>query len=82
MSDRLDPVRDLRARSVLLHELVHYAQDLHGKFATLEPCERFRQRESEAYAVQNRFLRRHGLVPVALVVPPNWLGGACAADGG
>jgi hypothetical protein len=69
-----------RGRSVLLHELVHFLQDRTGRFAELPACERHRLRESEAYAVQNRYLRREGLTPVHLVVPERWLGGACAGD--
>lgn len=74
------PLAEPRTRAILLHELVHHAQDAHGRFAEADPCVRWRLRESEAYAVQNRYLRRHGLLPVTLVVPPSWLGGACAGD--
>jgi len=54
----LDPQRDLYARSILLHEIVHFLQDrhkIHGDHAT---CRRWHQREFDAYSVQNKFLAR------------------------
>ena len=43
-------------RSILLHELVHFVQDLNGEGADLDACERWLHREREAYALQNRYL--------------------------
>ncbi|MEK0081782.1 hypothetical protein [Benzoatithermus flavus] len=63
LSDRLDPAGDVRSRAVLLHEIVHHLQDIHGAFADLRPCERFLARERQAYAVENRYLQRHGQPP-------------------
>lgn len=63
ISDRLDPAADVRARAVLLHEIVHYLQDLNGAFGDLPSCERYLAREREAYAVENRYLRRYGQPP-------------------
>jgi hypothetical protein len=63
ISDRLDPVHDVRARAVLLHELVHYAQHLAGRWNDRPPCERYFLREREAYAVENRYLARYGEPP-------------------
>ena len=60
ISDRLDPAADVRTRAVLLHEIVHYLQDLNGAFADLPPCERYLAREQEAYTVENRYLKRYG----------------------
>lgn len=59
LSDRLDPVNDVRARAVLLHEIVHYLQELGGRFADQPACERHYLREREAYAVENRYLARY-----------------------
>jgi hypothetical protein len=56
LSANLDPVRDAFDRSALLHELVHYLQHRHQKFAHLPPCERDRVEEQEAYALQNAYL--------------------------
>jgi hypothetical protein len=43
-------------RAALLHELVHYLQQGHPKFAHMAPCERERAKEQEAYAIQNTYL--------------------------
>ena len=40
--------------SLIVHEFVHYLQDLSGKFN--ESCSDFITREQEAYEVQNRYL--------------------------
>ena len=42
--------------SILLHELVHYLQQGHIKFAHLSGCQRERAKEQEAYAIQNAYL--------------------------
>jgi hypothetical protein len=52
----LKPETNLFHRSILLHELVHYLQEVGRELATAAPCERWFQRELEAYALQNRFL--------------------------
>jgi hypothetical protein len=48
------------ARSVLLHELVHYSQDLNGRFENQLPVVRWRLREREAHAIQAQFLAENG----------------------
>ena len=58
LSERLAPLRNVRARAVLLHEMVHYLQHLTGSFAGQRPCERYLLREREAYGVENRYLAR------------------------
>lgn len=58
MRDDLDVTGDVRARSILLHELVHHAQALSGRFRDKSPCERWYLREEEAYRVQNAWLAR------------------------
>ncbi len=52
----LQPESNLFHRSILLHELVHYLQEDAHELATAADCERWYQRELEAYALQNRFL--------------------------
>ncbi|MGI9413077.1 MAG: hypothetical protein ACR2PM_05375 [Hyphomicrobiales bacterium] len=54
---RLDPVGDVNARSILLHELVHFVQ---WKTAGRNPknCREWLSRESEAYDIQFRWLSR------------------------
>lgn len=47
------------ARSLVVHELVHYLQDQSGRFDTFS-CEDSRQREREAYSVQSTYLLHLG----------------------
>jgi len=54
----LDPQRDLYARSILLHEIVHFLQDRHKVHGDNATCRRWHQRELDAYSVQNKFLAR------------------------
>src|SRR5262245_27892960 len=56
MDDRLTPETDLVHRSILLHELVHYLQDISGEGASMDECERWLHREREAYRLQNQYL--------------------------
>jgi hypothetical protein len=56
----LDVEHDPRARSILLHELVHHVQVVAGKFDSLPDCDAWYAREFEAYQIQNRFLRQEG----------------------
>jgi hypothetical protein len=57
MAEDLQPETNLFHRSILLHELIHYLQDVGQELATLAACERWYQRELEAYAVQKRYLQ-------------------------
>lgn len=56
IDEALQPETDIFARSVLLHELVHYMQDVSHELESLRLCERWYRREQEAYAIQKRFL--------------------------
>ena len=60
LDDNLKPETDLFARSILLHELVHYVQDMNGEHEDMRPCMRWYQREQEAYAIQKVFLGMSG----------------------
>jgi len=60
LDQALDLEGDLKARSILLHELVHYAQGHTGKFDTMADCQGWYAKEYEAYAIQNRYLRAQG----------------------
>jgi hypothetical protein len=60
LDDRLRPERDLYDRSVLLHELMHYLQDVNLAYGADITCERWYQREVEAYATQQQFLSASG----------------------
>ncbi len=54
---------DAKARSILLHELVHHVQNLSARFDKLSSCEAWYAREHEAYQIQNEYLRSEG-VPI------------------
>ena len=56
LNERLKPETNLFDRSVLLHELVHYVQELNHERGDSKPCERWYYRELEAYAIQKAFL--------------------------
>lgn len=56
LDERLKPETELFDRSILLHELVHYVQDMNDEHGDMRPCERWYQREQEAYAIQKIFL--------------------------
>ena len=56
LDERLKPETNLFDRSVLLHELVHYVQELSHERGDSKPCERWYYREVEAYAIQKSFL--------------------------
>ena len=56
LDERLKPETELFDRSILLHELVHYMQDMSDEHGDMRPCQRWYQREQEAYAIQKIFL--------------------------
>ena len=56
LDEKLKPETSLFDRSVLLHELVHYLQDINNQHADMKPCARWYHREQEAYAIQKNFL--------------------------
>ena len=60
LDEALQPETNIFARSVLLHELVHYVQDASRELAEARPCERWYRREQEAYALQKVFLMLAG----------------------
>jgi hypothetical protein len=59
LDDQLDLANDAFARSVLFHELVHYAQDKINAYGDAPECDRKRLRERDAYALQNQFLMHY-----------------------
>ncbi len=64
----LDLERDVHARSILLHELVHHVQVESGRFdAMTDRCVRSNRAEAEAYRLQNHYLVSiHSLHRVAM----------------
>ena len=71
MDDRLSQQTDVMTRSMLVHEIVHYLQDLSGKFDNAN-CEDHARREREAYAIQREYgIRASGSVLfIRMVIPP------------
>lgn len=57
LDDRIVDLEDPVVRSVIVHELVHYLQDLSGKFEA-GGCEENVTRERQAYAIQRIYLNR------------------------
>jgi hypothetical protein len=73
LDDRLDPVADVNARSILLHELVHYLQKQNGAFADASADLAWQLREREASLAQARWLRRQGAdASIALPQRARW----------
>jgi hypothetical protein len=68
LDDTLDLKGSVLARSVLLHELVHYVQQVSGKFDGKSDCESWTLREKEAYAIQNRWLYEQGSITLNLMM--------------
>jgi hypothetical protein len=60
LDEALDVERDLRATSILLHELVHYVQVQAGRFPNPD-CATWLTLEREAYALQALWLRQRGV---------------------
>ena len=60
IDDDLQVETNVCARSVLLHELVHYLQDINGRFLNVHPAMRSRLREHEAYGIQQVYLTENG----------------------
>jgi hypothetical protein len=62
-------------QSILFHELVHHVQVADGMYGALGGCQMWQARESEAYALQNRFLGALGSPQRAIDPTP-----ACSSD--
>jgi hypothetical protein len=61
VDEKLDLKSDVYAQSILLHEQVHHAQQLSGRFEGLpSECHRRSAAETQAYEIQNQFLAFHG----------------------
>lgn len=62
LDKRLDPIGNLKARGVLLHELVHYLQQRNGAFNGDSACRNWAHKEQEAYRVQGAWLAQNNIV--------------------
>ena len=71
MDKRLQQQTDVMTRSMLVHEMVHYLQDLSGRYDN-SSCEDHARREREAYAIQREYgIRASGSVLfIRKVIPP------------
>jgi hypothetical protein len=76
IDDSLDVENEAYDRSILLHELVHYVQDVNGAFAELRSCDRLPKREREAYWIQDEYLKKFGGPPIPLAYS-NRFGSGC-----
>jgi len=56
-TEELQPETNLFHRSILLHEMVHYLQEIGHSMSASAACERWYQRELEAYAIQKLYLQ-------------------------
>lgn len=56
-AEELQPEKNLFHRSILLHEMVHYMQEIGHSMSAAATCERWYQRELEAYAIQKLYLQ-------------------------
>jgi hypothetical protein len=56
LDESLKPETNMFDRSILLHEMVHYYQDMSGYYGRAEGCDRWLHRELNAYEIQNRYL--------------------------
>ena len=57
LDERMKDNTDAFTRSVVVHELVHYLQDLSGEYEEMD-CDLHAKREREAYSVQKQYLNR------------------------
>ena len=57
IDERLKAQDTVSTRGLIVHEMVHYLQDLSGKFDPTG-CRDSRLREQEAYAIQREFIAR------------------------
>lgn len=80
LDQTLDPLNDDLARSILLHELVHYLQHENGLYADHSECTRWLKREEHAYSAQNKFLRK--VQSTTRVASPSLLSNHCGVGSG
>ncbi len=80
ITTELEVEPDPQDRSVLLHELVHYLQELNGRYANETACDRFRYRELEAYRLQDEYLSRYGLGVSNQTASLGWQPAACLGE--
>lgn len=75
LDEALTPETNLVDRSVLLHELIHFLQEVDGASTSTDNCDGWLQREREAYELQNRYLSLVGNGPSyhVMVANQSWI---------
>ena len=70
VDDRLEnSVNNNRVKALIVHELVHFLQDVSGKFDT-NSCDDSIRREREAYGVQTQYLLTTSASAYTRPMPP------------
>ena len=67
LDSRLDLKRNIMARGVLVHELVHHIQRMQSGHRARN-CAEWRERERKAYSVQAFWLRKQGIYSANLML--------------
>ena len=57
LDERIKENTDAVTRSVVVHELTHYLQDLSGEYKDMD-CSLYAKREREAYSIQRQYLNK------------------------
>ncbi len=65
LDERLKGHQDPETRSLIVHEIIHYLQDLSGKYKD-QTCDDYVYREREAYAIQRKYLRQIAQLYIAI----------------
>jgi hypothetical protein len=65
LDERIKGHEDAETRSLIVHEMTHYLQDLSGKYYG-KTCDDHVYREREAYSVQRTYLKRIAQVYIAI----------------
>ncbi len=63
---RMNPISNIAARGVLLHEIVHHLQR-HSLGTDAQSCKEWLRRERQAYEIQAHWLYQRGIDPTALM---------------
>jgi len=69
LDERLDPLGNVAARGILLHELTHFLQQSAGAYREQPGCEAWAMREREAYRVQAKWLAQQPIATRSPVGP-------------
>lgn len=66
----MNPESDLMARSIVVHEMIHYLQEMSNpQPGEIYPCTEIIKRERQAYAIQQRYIAAHGAYyPTGIIV--------------